>query len=47
MTLLTIVSIKTGPYKLIVLGDLVHNSPKTAHTMLNNLGARKNNELHT
>lgn len=39
--ILTIVPIKTSPNKLVVVCDLVHDSTKTAHTVLHNLGSTK------
>lgn len=40
--LLTIVSIKAGPYKFVILSDLVYNSPKTADTVLHYLETKQN-----
>lgn len=41
--ILTIVTIETSPNKLVVVCDLVHNSTKTAHTVLYNLRRKHNN----
>lgn len=44
---LTIVTIETSPNKLVVMCDLVHNSTKTAYTVLYNLRSKHKWCYHT